>query len=108
MPRRRESITRRQLRSRRMPIRSDRRSRRPANLWREARASEGSARTVGRTVSKSAAVALALTAGLAGAIAGYLAFAAPWSAGKVTGDSSAGRAVWTEVKRRLPIDKWGK
>src|SRR5260370_10993896 len=107
MPRRRESITRPQSRSRRVPIRSDRRSRRPGNLWREARASEGSARIVGRTVSKSAAVALALTAALAGAIAGYLAFAAPWSAGKVTGDSSAARAVWTEVGWPFPIDQWG-
>src|SRR5260221_2581100 len=107
MPRRRESITRRQLRSRRMPSRSARRSRRRANLWREARASEAGARTVGRTVSKSAAVALALTAGLGGAMAGYLAFAAPWAAGKVTGDSSAARAVWTEVKWPFPIDQWG-
>ena len=58
-------------------------------------------------MSKSAAVALALTAGIAGAIAGYLAFASPWSASKVTGDSSAARAVWTEVKWPFPIDQWG-
>jgi hypothetical protein len=58
-------------------------------------------------VSKSAVVALALTAGLAGAIAGYLVFATPWSAGKVTGESSAARAVWTEVKWPFPIDQWG-
>jgi hypothetical protein len=50
-------------------------------------------------------VALALTTGLAGAIVGYLAFAAPWSA--VTYDSSAERAVWTEVKWPFPIDQWG-
>src|SRR5258706_14546266 len=89
MPRRRESITRRQLRSRRMPIRSDRRSRRPANLWREARASEAGARTVGRTVSKSAAVALPLTGGLAGAVAGDLGVAPPLLAGKGTGATPA-------------------
>ena len=58
-------------------------------------------------MSKSAAVALALTAGLAGAIAGYLAFAAPWSASKATGNSSAARAVWTEVTWPFPIDQWG-
>ncbi len=58
-------------------------------------------------MSKSAAVALALTAALAGAIAGYLAFTAPWSAGKVTGDSSVARAVWTEVRWPFPIDQWG-
>jgi hypothetical protein len=58
-------------------------------------------------VSKSAAAAPALTAALAGAIAGYLAFAAPWSVGKGTGDSSVARAVWTEVRWPFPIDQWG-
>ena len=56
---------------------------------------------------KSAGLALALTAGVAGAIAGYLALAAPRAADKVTGDTSAARAIWTEVSWPFPLDQWG-
>src|SRR5215467_2970291 len=56
---------------------------------------------------KSARLGVALTVGLVAAIVGYFAFAAPWSASKVTGDSSAARAVWTEGKWPFPIDQWG-
>ena len=56
---------------------------------------------------KSAGLALALTAGAAGAIGGYLALVAPRAADKVTGDTSAARAVWTEVGWPFPIDQWG-
>jgi hypothetical protein len=56
---------------------------------------------------KSAALALALAAGLAGAIAGYFALVAPRPAGEVTGDTSAVRPLWAEVKWPFPIDQWG-
>ena len=56
---------------------------------------------------KSAGLVLALTAGVAGAIAGYLALAAPPAADKVTGDTSAARAIWTEVSWPFPLDQWG-
>jgi hypothetical protein len=58
-------------------------------------------------VFKPAGLALALTAGVAGAIASYLALAAPRAADKVTGDTSAARAIWTEVGWPFPIDQWG-
>ena len=56
---------------------------------------------------KSAGLVLALTAGVAGGIAGYLALAAPPAADKVTGDTSAARAIWTEVSWPFPLDQWG-
>ena len=56
---------------------------------------------------KSAGLALALTAGVTGAIAAYFAFAAPRAADKVTGDTSAAGAIWTEVSWPFPIDQWG-
>ena len=62
---------------------------------------------MGELALKSAGLALALTAGLAGAIAGYFALVAPKPAGKVTGDTSAARPVWAEVKWPFPIDQWG-
>jgi len=68
---------------------------------------EPAAKGSGELVMKSARLGVALTVGLAAAIVGYFAFAAPWSASKVTGDSSAARAVWTEVKWPFPIDQWG-
>ena len=56
---------------------------------------------------KSVGLVLALAAGVAGAIAGYLALAAPPAADKVTGDTSAARAIWTEVSWPFPLDQWG-
>ena len=53
------------------------------------------------------AAGLALAAGLAGAIAGYFALVSSGPAGKVTGDTSAVRPVWAEVKWPFPIDQWG-
>ena len=56
---------------------------------------------------KPAALALVLAAGLAGASAGYFALVAPRSAGEATGDASAVRPVWAEVRWPFPIDQWG-
>jgi hypothetical protein len=56
---------------------------------------------------KSVRLALALAAGLAGASAGYFALVAPRPAEKVTGDASAARLVWAEVRWPFPIDQWG-
>jgi hypothetical protein len=55
---------------------------------------------------KSARLTLTL-AGLAGAVAGYFALVEPRHADKVTGDISAARPVWAEVKWPFPIDQWG-
>lgn len=56
---------------------------------------------------KSAGLAPVLAAGLAGSIVGYFALVAPRPADKVTGDTSAARPVWAEVRWPFPIDQWG-
>jgi hypothetical protein len=63
--------------------------------------------SVGELVTKSVRLALALAAALAGASAGYFALVAPRPAGRVTGDTSAARPVWAEVRWPFPIDQWG-
>jgi hypothetical protein len=62
---------------------------------------------MGGRVTKSAGWTLALAAGLAAAAAGYFALVPPSPADKGTGDPSAARPVWTEVKWPFPIDQWG-
>jgi hypothetical protein len=57
---------------------------------------------------KPAGLTLTLMAGLAGAIAGYFALIAPHGpTGKMAGDISVARPVWTEVKWAFPMDQWG-
>jgi hypothetical protein len=58
---------------------------------------------------KAAGFTLAVAAGpQAGAIAGYFALVGPHRpVGKVTGDITVARPVWTEVKWPFPIDQWG-
>src|SRR5438552_3388435 len=88
-----------------MLIRSDRRLRRPANSWRETRAEPAAiAKTV---VMKSVRLALLLAAALVCVSAGYFALVAPRPAEMVTGDASAARPVWAEVKWPFPVDQWG-
>src|SRR5207245_4593750 len=78
---------------------------RPANSWRETRAELAAiAKTV---VMKSVRLALLLAAALVCVSAGYFALVAPRPAEMVTGDASAARPVWAEVKWPFPVDQWG-
>ena len=56
---------------------------------------------------KSVRLALLLAAALVCVSAGYFALVAPRPAEMVTGDASAARPVWAEVKWPFPVDQWG-
>src|SRR6266404_6694004 len=56
---------------------------------------------------KSVRLALVLAAALVGVSAAYFARVAPRPAEMVTGDASAARPVWAEVKWPFPVDQWG-
>jgi hypothetical protein len=56
---------------------------------------------------KSVRLALVLAAALVGVSAAYFALVAPRPAEMVTGDASAARPVWAEVKWPFPVDQWG-
>jgi len=58
-------------------------------------------------VMKSVRLALVLAAALVGVSAAYFALVAPRPAEMVTGDASAARPVWAEVKWPFPVDQWG-
>src|SRR5438105_1195607 len=63
--------------------------------------------TAKTVVMKSVRLAVVLAAALVGVSAGYFALVAPRPAEMVTGDASAARPVWAEVKWPFPVDQWG-